>query len=101
MWRSRPPGPPSTMLAGPHAGGYVSAPPAGARRVDQQVTIGVTVNGVRDERAVQPRVLLSGLPRPEVRLSRKPRRSADRGGGARRPLAGRGRKGKGAAWGEG
>src|SRR2546430_7528081 len=69
MGSSRPPGPPSTMLAGPHAGGYVSAPPAGARRVDQQVTIGVTVNGVRHERAVEPRLLLSDFLRHELGLT--------------------------------
>src|SRR5256885_3592390 len=69
MGSSRPPGPPSTMLAGPHAGGYVSAPPAGAHRVDQQVPIGVTVNGVRHERAVEPRLLLSDFLRHELGLT--------------------------------
>src|SRR3989441_6233290 len=69
MGRTRRPGPPSAMLAGPHAGGYVSAPPAGARRVDQQVTIGVTVNGVRHERAVEPRLLLSDFLRHELGLT--------------------------------
>src|SRR6266516_2245792 len=69
MGSSRPPGPPAAVLAGPDAGGYVSAPPAGAHRVDQQLTIGVTVNGVRHERAVEPRLLLSDFLRHELGLT--------------------------------
>jgi len=37
--------------------------------VDQQVTIGVTVNGVRHERAVEPRLLLSDFLRHELGLT--------------------------------
>src|SRR5437773_1685803 len=69
MGRSRPSASPSAVLAPPHPGAYVSAPPAGARRVDQQVTIGVTVNGVRHERAVEPRLLLSDFLRHELGLT--------------------------------
>src|SRR5712691_2303915 len=44
-------------------------PLPGARRVDQQVPIGVTVNGVRHERAVEPRLLLSDFLRHELGLT--------------------------------
>ena len=37
--------------------------------MDQQVTIGVTVNGVRHERAVEPRLLLSDFLRHELGLT--------------------------------
>jgi len=37
--------------------------------VDQQLTIGVTVNGVRHERAVEPRLLLSDFLRHELGLT--------------------------------